>query len=70
MASAEPVGDNVVMKLTVAEIDQQLIEIAEAQQGLDEAARQLTEERTFLLNQSKRNPVMSAVAKSFNGAGS
>lgn len=58
------------MKLTIPEIEQQLKEIAMARQGLDEATSMLMDERTFLLNQSKRNPVMTAVSKSLNGAGS
>lgn len=58
------------MKLTLPEIEQQLKEIAMARQGLDEATSMLMDERTFLLNQSKRNPVMVAVVKSLNGAGS
>lgn len=59
------------MKLTLAEIDQELKEIAEARAGLDEATRMLRVERTFLLNPKvKRTSISLAVTKSLNGAGS
>ena len=56
------------MKLTLAEIEQQLKEIALARQGLDDATVMLENERTVLLDKN-RKPVSTAVAKQLNGSG-
>ena len=57
------------MKLTLVEIDKQLDEIREAQDGLDAAIDLLLLERTEILNHLKSNPVQIAVVKSLNGSG-